>query len=401
MDKMVGCTGRLARLLAYVLAAVLILNLPVALLASNTLRLLTSSVTWSEIGKAFFLIGGVREEFAREFLMNVALGEISAGEKSILDSLRPQDRIRITQILIPDDWITTQIQENVDRLLLWVESETPAPKFSFNIEPLKTNLKDGGAQRIVNQIIDTWSDCTPDQSRQIEEAMIQGSLEQLPICRLSGDLRVRMVEFISQKIFERLDQLPSEIPLGENLDAPEGSLELSSFRKQLLVLSFDLRLARILPIFLLGTIMTLAIRSWRELGQWWGLPLSVGALLGLLLVIGMHVVGPGLLKGTFPQPEQAGISQEPILEALWILIALILNRTLFQAVIVFVLALGLFLVTWALTKRRPVDTKTQPTEHKPSGEADILLSPPSISSYHPSQITRNQESKKSTGEPDS
>jgi uracil-DNA glycosylase len=42
--------------------------------------------------------------------------------------------------------------------------------------------------------------------------------------------------------------------------------------------------------------------------------------------------------------------------------------------------------------------KSEPAEMRPAGEAEALLSPPSIGSYHPSQITRNQKKKTPTSE---
>lgn len=351
MDRLTGCARTLARILAFVVAAILVFGLPMALLANNTLRVLSSAEALAEIGNTLVTVSGAGEKFAQEMLINIAWEEISDDEKSVMDSLGKQDWDKITQILIPQDWLQAQIRENLEKLLQWLYSEDPAPDFGFDLEYPKSVLKDGGAQRIVGHLIDSWPACSAEQMQQMADALYRDSPKRIPLCRPSDELRGPLLESITLRILGRIEALPSRIPLGGSLNASEAVEKLASFRKQVLVLSFILRLARLLPLFLLGALMTLGIRSWRELGQWWGIPLAAGALLSLLLVIGMHAIGPDLLARALADSEAALMGRELIKQALWTLIASILNRSAFQALLALMLATALFGATWALSSK--------------------------------------------------
>jgi hypothetical protein len=392
MERASGCVGTMARILAYFLVFLLVIIVPISLLASNTLRVWFSSNTFSDVVASFLVIGGgVREQLVDQLISNTWSSQNTSGRSEALDYLNSQDRAEIAKILFPDDWVKSQIQSSVDTFMTWVESEETMPKLVLDLQPIRDQFQEGGSYRITELIVGSWPQCNSDQLQQMDHDLQQDPPVLSELCKSEGDLLDRLIEFVNRTLLKQVKNLPTEVPLLNDLSQQENTFRVEELRKNILSLLFVLKCARLVPIFLFGLIMTLVVRSWRDLGRWWGIPLVVGALIGILIVLAGHAFGPGIIENAFTQVEQPPEVMDPFMDALWALVAPILNRTALHAFLGLALGTVLFVMT-NIVRRRTKEAVLQPVKTpERQGEKAHHPPPPEVEHFDPDGLVSDDK----------
>jgi len=321
--------------------------------------------------------------------------QASSDQGEALKSLTTQDRLKIAQILFPKDWVNNQVRENLENIILWIESEQPLPDLGIDLVPLRETLQEGGSYRIAEIVVDSWPQCSVQQERQLERALQQDSGVKIDFCRPGGELRQRLIDFADQRLQQYIDNIPADIPLLEQINSGDGVRALDEFRRGVLRILLILHWLKSFPFLLLGLIMTFVIRSRRDLGRWWGIPLGMGAMLTLFLIIISHGIGPRILKDAFFQAEQFPEIQEPIVNAVWDLIASVLNRSALQALFTGLLGVALFIIP-QLSKKKPPESTQPPTLEEPSAKMEEdSPSPPQVEPFDPDALESSSEEEPS------
>ena len=396
MEKASGCADIFLRLLSYLLIALLVMALPLSIFSRNTLRTFFSPDEISEsVASLLLLRGGVREQLTDNLISTAWSEQASSDQGEALKSLTTQDRLRIAQSVFPKDWVNNQVRENLENIILWIESEEPLPDLGIDLVPLRETLQEGGSYRIAEIVVDSWPQCSVQQERQLERALQQDSAVKFDFCRPGGELHQRLIDFADQRLQQFIDNIPADIPLLEQINPGDGVRALEEFRRGVLRILLILNWLKSFPFLLLGLIMTFVIRSWRDLGRWWGIPLGMGAMLTLFLIIISHGIGPRILKDAFFQPVQFPEIQEPIVNAVWDLIASVLNRSALQALFTGLLGVALFIIP-QLSKKKPPESTHPPTLEEPSAKnEEDSPSPPQVEPFDPDALESSSEEEPS------
>jgi hypothetical protein len=229
----------------------------------------------------------------------------------------------------------------------------------FDVRPIKQRLTGGGAEEIVDMIVDSWSSCTPEQLQRISETVIGGETP-LPLCEPPEPFRSQLLDIATTQIIQLLRQIPPEIPLtGDEFDE-RGFADMAELKGNIRSVRALTTSGWLLPIALLFLIMTFAIRSARDLSRWWGIPLLLsGAIILGMFVLG-SLIGENLLNRLF-----AGIRSEmEIIYTLLMNIAegfmeSILGFLFFQALLVGGIGFVLLVVGWLIGRRSTAITSGQ------------------------------------------
>lgn len=387
MEKASGCISTMARILAIFLAALLVLTMPLSILANNVLRTFFSPTEMSSaVANMLLLGGGLREQLANNIISSTWFDQGPSESKRVLTDLSSSDRIEITEILFPNEWVKTQVQENIGIIIEWIESEETLPKLLLDLKPLRVQLQEGGAYRIAEILVDSWPPCTADQRRQLSIALQQDSPSRLIFCRPEGELRQQLIDLVDHQLVRQIENMPAEVSLLDEMNPGDNIETLDEIRRNLLTVLLLLRWMRLLPFLFLGLIMTCIIRSWHDLTRWWGLPLGLGALFGLVVILIGHGVGPGLLKDGLSQSAQPVEIQEPIIDAVWELLSSVLNRSGFQALVLFILAAIIFSLPFILKRKTPESVPEPPPETPPKESGQEIPPPPTVEPFNPETI---------------
>jgi hypothetical protein len=388
MIRVTGCLNSIARLVAFFLVGLFILSLPIAILANSVLKTFFSPDEITDAVTSLLLHrGGFREQLVDHMVSDTWFDPGSNSTSRSLSSLSPADRIEIAQILFPEDWLKVQLQENIIVIINWIDSEEPFPRLVLDLEPLTVKIKQGGAFRIAEIWVDSLAACTVEQERLLDSAIQQGSTSRLEYCRPEGELRKVLIEFTDQQFLQRLDEIPMQISLFDEMSTEDGMKGLGEFQDNILGFILIMRWSRLFPFLFLGLLMIFAIRSWQDMRRWWGIPVGLGALFSLGVILIGNVFGSGILNNALSQSTQAFELQEPIVNVIWDLLSKVLDRSAFQAVVLLILAGLVFTIPILLHKKEP-DTLPKPFAADATKVGpDELPPPPTVEPFLPGTIT--------------
>jgi hypothetical protein len=304
-----GCLATLARFLAGVLALIFVLTVPLSVVAFDLGRIAFSPERMGALlDQSLDQAGGFRR-LAMEAITGGLESEAGSDDggalslKGALSFLTPQERDYLAERLLPPDWVREQLQAGLDDIYAWVDNDLARPNIDVDLRPVKETLRQGGADELIEVVVDSWPPCTVDQV-EVMAAQIFGLAEGFPFCEPPEPLRTGLVGMAGEAIKLGLYALPDQLSVS-------GGRANEKADPQILKAKEDLRLARALARWswlllpaLLGLIMALAVRSWRGMAWWWGLPMILGGLLtgvaaigvrlGARAVVGGMAFGPGL-----------------------------------------------------------------------------------------------------------
>jgi hypothetical protein len=292
-----SCFDTVLKVLALVMAVGLVISLPLALAGRSFGRVLFRPIVLSSVVQNSVLESGVLESAMRRSLLSREwFDSIRTGEEDVaryFEHLSPGEREEIFYALLPTDWIESQINQLLREFYKWLDDENPVPVFMLDLVPLKTNLLRGGINAFVDTVVDSWPSCKPEQVEALQQEFFEGG--QLPetLCEPPEPLRSRVVDLATIAFEEQVRLLPDAAPLIEDSTTHE---ELFTLKEQLRFFRAIMLWGWMLPLSLLGLIMTFAIRSWRDFGRWWGLPLLLGGIGSLLLALMLSAAQEGIIR---------------------------------------------------------------------------------------------------------
>ncbi len=369
MTQSNGCLETMMKLLAGFLVLLVILTLPITFLILDVSRVVFSPQILNEQLTSELIESGVLRSFVTdrllspEFLDRMGPGDINLMQ--LLQDLSPGDREALVDIVLPAGWIKSQIAGVFNALNIWIDNEEPLPKVVLDIRPFKDRLMRGGAEEMLEMIVDSWPSCTPDQAAQIREAF-EGSKE-VPFlqCEPPEPYRERLMSVATEMMMEALSEIPPEFVLSGEEIGPQEAVEMMTLKEWIRLMRAISRSIWLVPIALLGLIMAFAIRSWSALGRWWGIPLLLSGIIifGYVLLIPLtrEQIPPRLL--TDIQYESPAVYEMAKL-VVGALIDVILGFLMFHALLIGGIGLVILVVGWLIGRR----TATGPPLEKPHSQ---------------------------------
>src|SRR3990170_4312636 len=373
---MKGCLHFASRAAAVLLAAAFVVSLPLSLLAFNLGRIAFSPERMTTLLLETIDETGGLKQLVIESLTSQTADPGTGGMDLVaaLEFLTPQDRDYLGEQLTPPGWAQTQLGALVAGVYEWIDNDRARPSFVVDITDLKVALLAGGASDLVETVIDSWPACTVEEIAEMSVGALLGE-ESLKFCEPSEPLRSALVGLINASVAVSLRALPDEISLGQS-DSTPATPEVMQAKERLRRVRFLAGWSWLLSPVMLGLVMALAIRSWRGLARWWGIPLLVGALLSLAMTVGVRVGVEGLARSALDEAAMPAWIGQMIHALITAMMVVVFRRVALQAGILLV-AGGVVLVGgWLLQRsaeRRAA--ANAPSAAAPSSEGTIKLKP--------------------------
>ncbi len=378
-----GCLNKGVKVIAIAVAILFILVLPLTLMGRDMAMVIFSPANVSGILRSRLLESGfVNNIVAESFLSERWFDEmgIGGGElKPMFQYLSPAEREEILTTLMPPGWVDAQLDNVVHSFFTWIMSDQPEPRIAVDLVPLKEGLRKGGLRRMIDTLIDSWPSCTTDEVEIMREELERTGEIQIEVCEPPEPYRSQVLDFAVDELGNLIREQPDKIPLIDSLDASPA--EVTEFKEQFRFLRSVMMWGWFLPASLLGVVMLLVIRSMRDIGQWWGIPLLVGGLLSIV-VIGVVSAGRAdLIRDTLADfaPKGTPFYRAFEIALLGILVA-VTRLAFFHAFLLVAVGFVLWLIARKLSKRTgpQITPVPEPSDVALTDQSSGIPAPPPV-----------------------
>ncbi len=270
------------------LAILLAISLPFSLAAHDLGRVLFSPESMSELIVSRVVENGqLRRLLVARLLGGGASAEDDAEGFDMARAssyLTPAELDEIGDALFPPGWVEEQIASIMRQLYAWLDNDEPSPGLALDLRPVAAWLRSGGAHEFVETLVDSWPACGLQQVEQmLVEAARRGRVS-VQYCEPPEPYRTALMDFAATALLAQVEAMPRQLRLS-GVSAGTDAEQVMALKEQMRLVRLLLTHGWLLPLSLLGLIMTLAVRSYPDLARWWGIPLLGGGLLGLALLL--------------------------------------------------------------------------------------------------------------------
>ncbi len=191
-----------------------------------------------------------------------------------LSQFTPQDWETFIAALVPAEAWQQIFEASVDDLFRLLYGQTD--RVTLQLTPLQQALNTEQAADALLALLENKPACTPEEIIRWQR-YIGGEIDTAPdLCQFPLVLYPQVKPVLQTYLQEYAAALPPTLTLVQTPDAAEMARQVRGFR-------FALRAAPALPLLFLAAVSLLMIRSLYDWLRWWGLPVFLSGLVGLLL----------------------------------------------------------------------------------------------------------------------
>lgn len=200
-----------------------------------------------------------------------------------LANLSSDDMQTIAGTLVTQQWAQQQTESAIDQIFDWLNSDRPTLSVKISMDGIKKQLSGPAGQQAALTVVKSWPPCTQTQLAAAAASVASGQTTGLPVCRPPDDLMPSVMPYFGDLVAQGAQSVPATIDLA----APNGvatPIEPANDPRPTLRLLRTLAVVSlVLPVLLLLLIGALAVRSLRGAAYWWGIPMAVTGILGVLV----------------------------------------------------------------------------------------------------------------------
>ncbi|RMF44884.1 MAG: hypothetical protein D6755_08710, partial [Anaerolineae bacterium] len=212
-------------------------------------------------------------------------------------------------------------------------------------EPLRRNLQGVNGQKALELVYNTLPACTQtqiDDFKQRQAKAQHGQRVYYNLCHFPSPWEADQKADYLASVQDVADSVPATLALTDTL--PFTAQTYWQVKLALLQARTISRFGWLLAIGLLWLIAALCVRSFQDLGRWWGIPLALSGVLGFTLTITLPAMGQGWFS-YFTALLPRALAEE-IVALLDATLRLMLRPMWWQSALLFLGGLLLFAGTW-------------------------------------------------------
>ncbi|MBI3243225.1 MAG: hypothetical protein HYZ49_13125 [Chloroflexi bacterium] len=196
---------------------------------------------------------------------------------------------QLLSTLLPADWLKTQTESALDQTFAMLDSTDPDSKVTISLVELKAHVGGEAGVAAFLQLVRAQPPCSQ------EELLGWGGAAEaaLPICRPPEEILTAATPQIQAMLAAVVVGLPDEADLAQTFagggESEQGESSVPNSgepqpdpRTTLRLIRLGLRLSPSLPLVLLLLVALFGARSRKALLRWWGIPLLVAGLIGVI-----------------------------------------------------------------------------------------------------------------------
>lgn len=354
----------LVKALAFLLALVLVVGLPLFLLVFDVWRvvfnppLIKNFITYEVVSSDLIPVG--LEWFSdRRAQERVQKGEALTGIDEpdivlLLSFLNRDDWRTIKQELLTDEFLTHVVSVTVDGVYAWIDTTDRVPQITWDLQALIDRVD---SEHGTNAIVVAYNKPPPCTQEQIDDYLYRLSL--VPpgvevlynLCQFPPPWYEDQFSDYKNALFKVVANLPPQFALTDELArvADQGGVGPDAIKGQLRLIRTLGNLAWLLPLILLLLIVAVIVRSLKTLSRWIGAPLIVGGFLALLpTLVYRWLIANVLAAGALSETPE--IIKPEVIRVITRAADEIFKPMMLQAIVI--MALGLIVVVWYAVNSR-------------------------------------------------
>ena len=357
------------KFLAFLIAGVLIIALPVSLLAYNTGEVLFSQEQISAIATDV-IIDSELISSSLEFLTNNQATDIS---KRIQETERPEGRelnlfnliyfmeedhwMEFRRALIDDEVIRGWIESTVNGFFNWLNSDDRVPFISWDLNPVINKMKGPEGRDAVVAFYDSLPNCDPVQMEELQtnpgDPLPRGKMV-MELCKLSTFPHAEQIRVYEDVLKMVVDATPTEFNATQALLKQGEQINgVYTLKWRLRDIRYNLDTALLIPIGLLFLILFFGVRSMEGLGQWFGIPILGGGLIALVTALLFRPLWRGWISERIPEAvPRTSLLYHELIDGSTRVLSPIFNPLTWQAFILILIGAGLVAMGFILRVRR-------------------------------------------------
>ncbi len=275
----------------------------------------------------------------------------------LVQSLSLDDWIKIRNEALPDEFLIEWMSVAVDATYEWIDNEELLPDIRLDFRAFIQRMSGERGQNVVQIVFDALPPCTEAQIDDFKArlaAAAPGEEVAYNLCAFPDPWYADQISDYHASLLEVVANIPETFnltaaALGTTEEAYEQELAQSGrthpdFIKQNLR---TIRLwAQLAPFTLLGflvLILLFGVRSLRDFGLWWGIPLLLGGVGSVLLALTERAL-VGFFLAAGPLADTPALLQEETTLAALRLTNQMFRPMLIEAVVIIVVGLALVIV---------------------------------------------------------
>ncbi len=287
----------LTRVLAFLLVVLFVVAVVFNLLVVNLLQIVTDRETVREA------LTALEDRLVAEApaLVFSAVSEQAQSRGLPADLVDSPEFETAVRELIPPAYIDEQVDLAINSLFDLLEGKTNTAELTINTRPLLERFRGDAGRRAIALVLESLPPCTND-APPAEEAVVPSCRpEDIPLDVLTARIHEEAVQAVEKSPFVTEQQGELNVSLMGNEENGRFSPEqLNRIRR---FIQFGQRRAWLfwlVPAACLILILILVIRSLNSLGYWWGTPLLLAGIIGILVGFGVGIVVPRLFATAVP-----------------------------------------------------------------------------------------------------
>jgi len=223
------------------------------------------------------------------------------GPPPLFENLDTQEWESLLQTLVPAEEMQSLTEQTFDSIFAYLNGETDSAKLSLT--GLKQHLLSQAGEDAVLELLKAQPACTPDQVEKIKAAHDLGE-STVEMCSPPDDVIPDIEPLIQRELKKAVARIPDDVSLFKPPSTESSQPNTDDVRRGVGLLRMVIRLLPIIPlIFLLGATL-FVVRSLMDWLKWWGWPLLIvgilGVLIGFLSAPLTRLLLPNLLNSRMP-----------------------------------------------------------------------------------------------------
>ena len=213
------------------------------------------------------------------------LGAIWPDEDS-LGTVLPTAELRpLITAWIPPHWLQTQTEAFIDAVFVWLEDDSPYPRISVDVRPIKLGLTSESASDLAMLVFERLPECTAEEWLALGGSALFGT-EISILCRppdiggvdLGNQIVNAVLVDVAQALPDELDVSPFALMFSDPV-VQRAAMRIKTAVRWTRILAWW---GFALPVVLLFATMVFGVRSLADWGRWWGFPVLIGSLLAAI-----------------------------------------------------------------------------------------------------------------------